>query len=89
MVSAMEFAFVKREARQERYRQRARTARFYARIVIFAMICTMGAAVWQDETYGPQMKQFALTALERFEAATDEDSASRKFVQAAISKLNL
>lgn len=85
----MELAYAKREARRERYRERARSARFYAKIVMFAMICATGAAAWQDEAYGPIMKQHALTAMERFEAATDEDSASRKLVQAAISKLQL
>ncbi|MEO3416262.1 hypothetical protein AAFO92_16545 [Roseovarius sp. CAU 1744] len=85
----MEFAFVKREARQERYKTRARTARFYARFVMFALVCTIAAAAWQDEHYGPQMKQYALFAMEKFEAATDEGSTSRKIVQAAISKLQL
>ena len=85
----MEFAFVKREARQERYKTRAKTARFYARIVMFALICTTGAAAWQDEHYGPQVKQYALIAMKKFEEATDEDSTSRKLVQAAISKLQL
>lgn len=85
----MEFAFVKREARQERYKIRARTARFYARIVMFALVCTVAAAAWQDEAYGPVMRQYALTAMEKFEAATNEDSTSRKLVEAAKSKLQL
>lgn len=85
----MEFAFVKREARQERYKIRAKTARFYSRIVMFALLCATGAAAWQDAHYGPQMKAYALTAMQKFEDATDEDSASRKLVQAAINKLEL
>ena len=85
----MELAFMKKEARQERYKARAQKARFYARLTMFALACTAGAAAWQDEHYGPQMKQYALFAMEKFEEATDEDSASRKIVQAAMSKLNL
>ncbi len=85
----MEFAFVKREARQERYKIRAKTARFYARIVMFALVCTTAVAAWQDDNYGPWMRQYALTAMEKFEAATDEDSTGRKLVEAAKSKLQL
>ncbi|WP_299849463.1 hypothetical protein [uncultured Roseovarius sp.] len=85
----MEYAFAKREARRERYKTRAKTARFYARLVMLLLVCTTAAAAWQDDTYGPQMKQYALIAMEKFEAATDEDSASRKLVQTAISKLEL
>ncbi len=85
----MEFAFVKRDARQERYKMRAKTARFYARVVMFALICTTAAAAWQDEHYGPQMKEYALVAMKKFEEVTDEDSTSRKLVQAAMSKLQL
>ena len=68
---------------------RARTARFYARIVMFALVCTTAAAAWQDEHYGPQMKEYALFAMQKFEEATDEGSTSRKLVQTAISKLQL
>ena len=85
----MEYAYAKKEARRERYKLRAKTARFYARLVMFLLLCTSAAAVWQDDTYGPQMKQYALLAMEKFEAVTDEDSASRKLVQAAINKLEL
>ncbi len=86
---AMEFAFVKKQERQERYKMRAKKARFYARLVILCLIGTTAAAAWQDDTYGPQMKQYARLAIEKFEDATDEDSPSRKIVQAAISKLDL
>ena len=68
---------------------RARKARFYARLVVLCLIGTTAAAAWQDETYGPQMKEYARIAMEKFEEATDEDSASRKIVQAAINKLEL
>ncbi|WP_306116928.1 MULTISPECIES: hypothetical protein [unclassified Roseovarius] len=85
----MELAFVKRQERQERYRIRAKTARFYARIVMFALVCAVAVAAWQDENYGPMMRQYALTALETFEAATGEDSTGRKLVEAAKSKLQL
>lgn len=85
----MEFAFVKREARQERYKIRAKTARFYARIVMFALVCTTAFAAWQDEVYGPMMREYALTAMDKIEAATDEDSTGRKLVEAAKSKLQL
>lgn len=85
----MEYAFVKQEARQERYKARARRARFYAHLVGFCLIGTMAAAAWQDDTYGPKMKEYARIAMEKFEDATDEDSAGRKIVQAAINKLEL
>lgn len=85
----MEFAFVKQQARQERYQIRAKTARFYARIVMFALICTTGVAAWQDDTYGPMMRDYAVMAMDKFEAATDEDSTGRKLVEAAKSKLQL
>ena len=68
---------------------RAKKARFYARLVVLGLIGTTAAAAWQDENYGPQMKEYARIAIEKFEDATDEDSASRKIVQAALSKLNL
>ena len=68
---------------------RAKKARFYARLVMLLLVGTTAAAAWQDDTYGPQMKQYALIAMEKFEEATDEDSAGRKLVQAAISKLEL
>ena len=85
----MEYAFMKKQARQERYKERAKTARFYARLTMLALVGTVATAAWQDETYGPQMKEYARIAMEKFEAATDEDSTSRKIVQAAMSKLNL
>ncbi|SMC10586.1 hypothetical protein [Roseovarius aestuarii] len=85
----MQYAYAKREARRERYKLRARTARFYARLVMLALLVTIAAAAWQDETYGPQMRQYALIAMEKFEEATDEGSAGRKLVQTAISKLEL
>ncbi|MFD1157275.1 hypothetical protein [Roseovarius aestuarii] len=56
---------------------------------MLALLVTIAAAAWQDETYGPQMRQYALIAMEKFEEATDEGSAGRKLVQTAISKLEL
>ncbi len=85
----MEFAFVKQQDRQARYVQRSRKARFYAFLTLLCLLGTSAAAVWQDETFGPQVKAYAIAAIEKFEESTDENSASRKIVQAALSKLNL
>ncbi len=84
----METAFIKGEARRLRYRARARKARIAARFAALGLMCILGAAVWQDDTFGARLKQHAKSAIERFEDATDPDSKAGAFVQTALMKLN-
>lgn len=84
----MEFSFIKSEARKMRYKERARKARIWSRFTGFLLICTLGVAVWQDDTFGPDLQNRILAMVSDFEDAT-ENSSNGNFVSVALAKLNL
>ncbi len=85
----MEHGYMKYEARQQRYLARAKKARTWASVMMFLLTGSLVAAGWQSEVLGPQMKDYARTAIEKFEENTAPDSAAGTIVQAALTRLNL
>ena len=67
----MTYAFVNQDLRKDRYKRRAKRARSLARFLMFCLICTTGAAIWQDRALAPpihdKMQEGFVLAMEKIE----------------------
>lgn len=84
----MELTFIKAEAWQNRYKDRARKARKWARFVMLLLFATSGAAIWQDDNLGTFLQKRAYVAIDSVDAATENFDGAGKIVQLALAKLN-
>ncbi|SLN32646.1 hypothetical protein PEL8287_01560 [Roseovarius litorisediminis] len=81
--------FGKAEARQSRYKQRARGARKWAHRVMFLLLVSCGAALWMDESIGPDLQKRVFAAMAELETASVNEKGASGAFQAAFAKLVL
>ena len=85
----MNNSFVKAEARQARYKKRARGARRWSHMVMLMLVVASSAALWMDEHIGPGLQQRVYAAIAELETAKDNENGTGAAFSAAFSKLVL